>query len=100
MTNFFKRIVLAGFILFFAGILQLTGHGGWRGCYATVNGNDLPIIVLPLHGSSQPRTIHNAVRNALKYAALNVNPEISARLLKAEEAIKQNRTETAEEVPS
>ncbi len=48
-------------------------------------------ICLICHGSSQPRTIFNAVRNAIKYAALNVNPEVSRRLLAAEEIIKAKR---------
>ena len=51
-------------------------------------------ICLICHGSSQPRTIHNAIRNALKYAALNVNPEVSERLLNAEEIIKANKPAT------
>ncbi|MFN3167377.1 MAG: phosphate acyltransferase PlsX [Phycisphaeraceae bacterium] len=48
-------------------------------------------ICLICHGSSQPRTIHNAIRNALKYAELDVNPEVSKRLLAAEEIIKARR---------
>ena len=48
-------------------------------------------ICLICHGSSQPRTIHNAIRNALKYAELNVNPEVSKRLLAAEEIVKANK---------
>jgi len=53
-------------------------------------------ICLICHGSSQPRTIHNAIRNALKYAELNVNPEVSRRLLEAEELIKANKPQAAE----
>ncbi|MEM1354815.1 MAG: phosphate acyltransferase PlsX [Planctomycetota bacterium] len=49
-------------------------------------------ICLICHGSSQPRTIHNAIRNALKYAELNVNTVISERLLRADEIIKSVRS--------
>ncbi|MGB0767029.1 MAG: phosphate acyltransferase PlsX [Phycisphaeraceae bacterium] len=54
-------------------------------------------ICLICHGSSQPRTIHNAIRNALKYAELDVNPEVSRRLIAAEERIKSVATVTSGE---
>jgi glycerol-3-phosphate acyltransferase PlsX len=49
-------------------------------------------ICLICHGSSQPRTIHNAIRNALKYAELGVNEQVSERLLAAEELLKSRRS--------
>ena len=56
-------------------------------------------ICLICHGSSQPRTIHNAIRNSLKYAELNVNDTISERLLKADEILKSVRPTTVEPDP-
>lgn len=53
-------------------------------------------ICLICHGSSQPRTIHNAIRNALKYAKLNVNPEVSETLIAAEELIKSKKLAQAD----
>lgn len=52
-------------------------------------------ICLICHGSSQPRTIHNAIRNALKYAQLNVNEMISERLLKADQILKAVKPDSA-----
>ena len=49
-------------------------------------------ICLICHGSSQPRTIHNAVRNALKYAELGVNQQVSERLIAAEDLIKNHQS--------
>ncbi|MEM9414718.1 MAG: phosphate acyltransferase PlsX [Planctomycetota bacterium] len=48
-------------------------------------------ICLICHGSSQPRTIYNAIRNAIKYAKLNVNDEVSEDLLAAEELLKAHQ---------
>lgn len=56
-------------------------------------------ICLICHGSSQPRTIYNAIRNSLKYAELNVNDEISERLLKADEILKAARPAAVEPDP-
>lgn len=49
-------------------------------------------ICLICHGSSQPRTIHNAIRNSLKYAALGVNEQVSERLIAAEELLKSHKS--------
>ena len=48
-------------------------------------------ICMICHGSSQPRTIHNAIRNSLKYAELGVNAQISERLLAAEELVRRHK---------
>lgn len=45
-------------------------------------------ICLICHGSSEPRTIRNAIRNALKYAALGVNEQVSKNLQAAEVLVK------------
>jgi len=51
-------------------------------------------ICLICHGSSKAKTIHSAVRNALKYARLGLNQEVIEKLTVAEELVKQHHHAT------